>query len=84
MKSNMKRQGLIGLIDSFGEEGMQLVQPSKLLDTRSRGGIGTHACELGLCCYFSHAKNFQCLYSYYGELHAMMPSSPKEYIILLM
>ena len=46
-----------GLIYSFGEEGMQLVQPSKFFSvtifrTRSIGSIGTHACELGLCCYF--------------------------------
>ena len=42
-----------GHIYSFGEEGMQLVQPSKFFsDTIFRTRIGTHTCELGLCCYF--------------------------------
>ena len=46
-----------GLIYSFGEEGMQLVQPSKFFSvtifrTRSIGSIGMRTCELELCCYF--------------------------------
>ena len=46
-----------GLIYSFGEEGMQLVQPLKFFSvtifrTRSIDSIGMRACELGLCCYF--------------------------------
>ena len=45
-----------GLIYS-GEEGMQLVQPSKffsgtILEHVSIGSIDMRACELGLCCYF--------------------------------
>ena len=67
-----------GLIDSFGEEGMQLVEQSKSFNvttfrTCSIGGIGT--CELGLCCNFSNAGKFRCLYRYYGSC---VPSSPKE------
>ena len=46
-----------GLIYSFGEEGMQLVQPSKFFSdtifrTHSIGSIGMRARELRLCCYF--------------------------------
>ena len=63
---------------------MQLVQPSKffsvtIIRTRSIGGIGMRACELGLCCYFLVTlKNFDvCTVTMHGSC---MPSSPKEYI----
>ena len=57
---------------------MQLVQPSKftIFRTRSIGCIGMRACEPGLCCNFSNAEKFRCLYSDYGSC---MPSSLKEY-----
>ena len=69
-----------GLIYSFGEEGMQLVQPSKFFSvtifrTRSIGSIGTRA-NWGYVAIFSNAEKFRRLYSHYGRC---MPSSPKEY-----
>ena len=57
--------------DSFGEESIQLVQPSKFFSVtifRTRS-IGMHACELAI---FSNAEKFRCLYSFYAcELHAL-------------
>ena len=48
---------------SFGEEGMQLVQPSKFFSvtifrTRSIGSIGMRTCELGLLLFLVTLKIF--------------------------
>ena len=70
------RQGCI-YIYSFGEEGMQLVQPSKFFsDTINflEHVLARTRAKLGYVVIFSNAKKFRYLYSYYG------PSSLKEYI----
>ena len=60
-----------GHIYSFGEEGMQLVQPSKFFSLTII--FRTHS--IGSIAISSNAEKFRCLYSYYGSC---MPSSPKH------
>ena len=68
-----------GLIYSFGEEGMQLVQPSKffsvtMFKTRSMAVLACARANLGYVAIFSNAEKFRCLYSHY---ESCMPSSLK-------
>ena len=62
-----------GRIYSFGEEGMQLVQPSKFFSvtifrTCSIGSIGTCAhVNWGYVAIFSNTEKFRCLYRLHTE-----------------